>query len=333
MREWRASGPGDRTGDGTRGSCARAAGPAERRPGQGARRGAARADDARGEGRPAHAGRRHLLRRRPRARGGAAQGRRRLRALGQRHQALQRAAEARRRGVAAQDPAALRARRDPRLPHDLPDPARHGGVLGPGGARARRRRSRRRRRAPPASTGPSRRWWTSRATRAGGGSSRARARTRTSASAMAAAQVRGFQGAVPRARPTGCSRARSTSPPTAPPTAGATTTPSTCPRGSCATSTSRRSQAAAKAGVGSFMSAYMDLNDVPATRQPVPAARRAARGVGLLRLRRERRDRGRATSSPRASRETARTPPRARSPPGWTWTWRAASSRRTWSRS
>ena len=134
-----ANGPGARAGDGPRRGSAGAARSAERGAGQGARRGAAFADDARGEGRPAHAGRRHPLRRRPRARGGLAQGRRRLRALGERHQALQRAPEARGRGVAAQDPCDLRARRDPRLPHDLPDPARHGGVLGPVRARARRR--------------------------------------------------------------------------------------------------------------------------------------------------------------------------------------------------
>ena len=110
---------------------------AERRAGEVARRRAARADDARGQGRPAQPGGRNQLRRRAGARGGAAQGRRRLGALGQRHQALQRAAEDRHRGVAPQDPAAVRARRDPRLSHDLPDPDRDGVVVGPVRPRAR----------------------------------------------------------------------------------------------------------------------------------------------------------------------------------------------------
>ena len=52
-------------------------------------------------------------------------------------------------------------------------------------------------------------------------------------------------------------------------------------------------EAAVKAGVGSFMSAYMDLNDVPAGANRWLLARRPQGGVGLLRLRRERRHGGR----------------------------------------
>ena len=77
----------------------------------------------------------------------------------------------------------------------FPIAARRGGELGLrrcGRTRRARRRGRRRRRRD--STGPSRRWSTSRAIRAGAGSSKARARTRSSARVMAAARVRGFQG-------------------------------------------------------------------------------------------------------------------------------------------
>ena len=81
------------------------------------------------------------------------------------------------------------------------------------------------------------------------------------------------------------------------------------------------------------MSAYMDLNDVPATAQLVPAARRAARRVGLLGLRRERRHGRRQPRRSRASRATAATPRRVRCAPASTWTWRAAPSRRTSPRS
>ena len=58
--------------------------------------------------------------------------------------AVQRAAEDRRRGEPVEDPAALRSRRHPRLPDDLPGAAGDGLVVGPGGrgARADRRRPR-----------------------------------------------------------------------------------------------------------------------------------------------------------------------------------------------
>ena len=43
--------------------------------------------------------------------------------------------------------------------------------------------------------------------------------------------------------------------------------------------------AAVKQGVGSLMSAYMDLNDVPGQREPMAAARHSARDLGLPGLR------------------------------------------------
>ena len=87
------------------------------------------------------------------------------------------AAEGRHRGIAARHPAAVRHGRGPRLPHDLPGPARDGVELGARERRTRRAHRRRGSHLRRACTGPSRPWSTSRATRAGAASSKARAKT------------------------------------------------------------------------------------------------------------------------------------------------------------
>ncbi len=164
---------------------------------------APRADDARGEDRAAEPVLEPLRRDRARRR---APGRQKamydqirqglvgLDAQRQRRRRHAQDAAARGREQPAQDPDDLRPRRDPRLPHDLPGPARRGGELGPGGDRAVGARRRDRGRRGRASTGRSRRWSTSPATRGGAGSWKARARTRTSARRRPRARVRGFQG-------------------------------------------------------------------------------------------------------------------------------------------
>ena len=77
----------------------------------------------------------------------------------------------------------------------LPVPIAMAASWDPGHRSSAVRRSRRARRERSASTGPSRRWSTSPAIRAGAASSRARARIPFLGAAVAAAQVRGFQGA------------------------------------------------------------------------------------------------------------------------------------------
>ena len=51
-------------------------------------------------------------------------------------------------------------------------------------------------------------------------------------------------------------------------------------------------QAAVEAGAGNVMTAYMDLNGIPARRQPLAVHRGAARHLGVRGLRRQRRQRG-----------------------------------------
>ena len=145
------------------------------------------------------------------------------------------------RAVAAAHPDPVRLRHDPRLPDDLPDPARRGEQLRPGVADGRRHVRRARvgggrpqadlqpdgRRLARAALGPHRRGrGRGPVPRLGhGGGARARPRR-----------------APTTARPTRSSRARSTSPPTASPRAAATTTRPTCPSSGCGTSTCRRSR-------------------------------------------------------------------------------------------
>ena len=119
--------------------------------------------------------------------------------------------------------------------------------------------------------------------------------------AVAAAQVRGFQGAGAAARRSGSSPARSTSPGTATRSAAVTTTRSTCPTPSCGTSIFPPFQAAVEAGAGNVMTAYMDLNGIPAGRQPVAVHRGAARHLGLRRASSSATPTPCATCSPTAS--------------------------------
>ena len=70
--------------------------------------------------------------------------------------------------------------------------------------------------------------------------------------------------------------------------------------------------AALEAGAGNVMTAYMDLNGVPATGNALAVHRRAARGPGLRGLRRQRRQRG---AQPRDARLRPRPDRRARPAP------------------
>ena len=147
----------------------------------------------------------------------------------------------RRRGVAARDPDPVRLRHDPRLPHDLPDPAGHRQLVRP----------ERRLRGPPV-----------RRARVGRGRPQADLQPdgRRLARAALGPHLRGRRrGPVPELRdgrraregragprttrpPTRSSPASSTTPPTASRRPGATTTRPTCPSSGCGTSTCRRSR-------------------------------------------------------------------------------------------
>ena len=158
-------------------------------------------------------------------------------------------------------------------------PRAGGGGRGPGGARRR------------ASTGPSRPWSTSPATPAGAGSSRARARTRTSARRWRRRRCAASRGRT-SARPTALLACAKHFAAYGAAEGGRDYDPVYVSEGQLRNVFFPPFHAAVEAGVGSFMSAYMDLNDVPGRGQPLAAARRAARGVGLPRLRGERRHGG-----------------------------------------
>ena len=153
--------------------------------------------------------------------------------------------------VPPRNPADPGLRRDPRLSHRVPHPARPRPRAGTPPSPNVRRRSRRRRPRPSASTGRSPRWWTSRAIRAGGESWRALAKTRSLGAAFAAARVRRLP--PRRASPP----APSTTWATAPPRRGATTTRDRDPG---ARSARRVPPAfpgrASEAGAETFMSAF-----------------------------------------------------------------------------
>ena len=92
--------------------------------------------------------------------------------------------------------------------------------------------------------------------------------------------------------------------------------------------------AAAKAGAGTFMSAYMDLNNVPATGTRSCCAT-CSRASGASRASSSATRWPSATSSSRDLPATGAMPRTVRCMPASTWTWRAARTRRTspgWSR-
>ena len=252
-----------------------------RRAGAPERRRAPRADDPRGEGRPAHQSRAAII---P---GGRKPEERCARGAGsvlwvndtKRFNELQ---KHRGRGVAAQDPRALRARRDPRLPDDLPaarwawrprgtrrSHERAQAVAAQGGARRRGSTGRSR---PMVDIARDARW---------GRIVEGAGEDPYLGSAMAAAQVRGFQGPYLGApdrvrrlrqalrrlrRRRGRARLRSRL---------------RLRDGCSATSTSLRSRRRAKAGVGSLHERLHGPERRAGRRQPLAAARRPARRVGL----------------------------------------------------
>ena len=219
-------------------------------------RGAARGDDAGGEGRPAQpvlllqrsrGVRRVVAAEAQRGRGRAGPWRLRIVAVPDRPGRDQPAAASGRRGSPARHPGPVRVRRHPRAAHDLPGPDRHGRVVGPRGDRARtggRRprvaggrhpldlRTDGRHRARPAV-----------------GTDRRGGRRGPLSSAPPSPWPRS---AASRERITahrsGSSPGPSTSPATGRRWAGGTTTRSTCPTTSCGTSTSRRSRPRSRPG-------------------------------------------------------------------------------------
>ena len=240
-----------------------------------------------------------------RGRGGAGPRRVRVAALPDRSGRDQPAAAAGRRGQPARHPAAVRLRRHPRAADRscrCRSPWRRPGTRRPSSAA---RRSPPARRGPSASTGPSRRWSTSPATRAGAASSRVPARTPTS--------VRPW----PRPR---CAASR----------ASAIGTPERVIAGpkhfaGYGAALGGRDydevnlsdyelwnvyfppfQAALAAGAGNVMTAYMDLNGVPASGNRWLFTEVLREHVGLRRVRGQRRQRGPQPGDPRLRRRPGR---------------------------
>ena len=131
-------------------------------------------------------------------------------------------------------------------------------------ATRRRRRWPRAKRGPRACTGPSRRCSTSRATRAGDGSSRAPARIRTSARPWRWRRCAASRAPYPGSPEHLIACAKHFAGYGAA-DGGRDYDPVYLPEGLLRNVYLPPFQAAAKAGVGTFMSAYMELNDVPAT--------------------------------------------------------------------
>ena len=196
------------------------------------------------------------------------------------------AAAHRRRPVAAGDPDPVRLRHDPRLPHDLPDPAGHRGGVRPGRRRDRPpdRRARVRRGRAQADLQPDGR----RLARAAlGPDLRGRRRGPVPELGAGGRARQGRPGQRLQPRRTRSSRASSTSPPTASPRAAATTTRPTCPRRGCGTSTCRRSRPRS-------------------TRAPTPRCARSTRSAASPAARTRRR---RPTSSSASGASTASSSP------------------------
>ena len=153
----------------------------------------------------------------------------------------QRAAEGGRRGLASPDPAPVRLRHHPRLPHDLPHPAGGGGQLRSRAGRSHGPRRRRRggRGGPQVDL---RAHGRRRArSRAGAGSPKARGKTRTWAACWPAPACAGSRATTTRSA-TAWWPPPSTGSATAPRRPAATTTPPTSRSGRCARSISRRSR-------------------------------------------------------------------------------------------
>ena len=110
----------------------------------------------------------------------------------------------------------------------------------------------------------------------------------------------------PRSDAEASSPGRSTSPATAPRSAAATTTRWTCPTHELWNVYFPPFRAAVEAGAGNIMTAYMDLNGVPASGSRLAVHRRAAGDVGLRRLRGERRQRRTQSGDPRLRRRPRR---------------------------
>ena len=176
-------------------------------------------------------------------------------------------------------PGAVRLRRDPRAAHDLPGADRDGGVLGPGDHRARpggrrpRGAGRRHpldlradgRHRPRPALGPDHRG--------------RRARTRTSARRWP--PRRSAASRAPRsAPPSASSPGPSTSPATAPPLGGRDYDEVNLSDSELWNVYLPPFQAAVEAGAGNVMTAYMDLNGIPATGNHWLLRRRAARARG-----------------------------------------------------
>ena len=110
------------------------------------------------------------------------------------------------------------------------------------------------------------RWWTSRATRAGAASPRARARTRTWAACWPAHACAGFQGDDYSRSPIGSSRRPNTGSPTAPPRPGRDYNTTESPERALREIYFPPFQAALDAGVGTLMSAFNDVDGDPGHR-------------------------------------------------------------------
>ena len=189
------------------------------------------------------------------------------------------------RRVAAEDPAHLRLRRHSRLPDDLPDPARRSGQLGSGGGRTigGHRRGGGAGRGRPLDV---RAHGGHRARRALGPDRRGRRRRSVSRRCVRARARARLSRAAITASPIGSSRARSTGSRMAPPKRVATTTQSTCRSARSARSTFPPFRAAVDAGVGTVMSAFNDLNGVPASGNPFTLTQVLRKRMGVRRDRR-----------------------------------------------
>ena len=141
--------------------------------------------------------------------------------------------------------------------------------------------------------------------------------------AVAVAQVRGFQGGElgapgPRHRRSEALRrlrgARS---------AGATTTRSTSPTPSSGTCTSRRSRRRSRLAPGNVMTAYMDLNGIPAAGNRWLFTEVLRETLGVRGLRGQRRQRRTESRHPWLRARIWPMPPHARSTRASTWRWRS----------